>query len=432
VLSDEGRPPRGDSPLHYSAINGSVECVQMLLRLNADVNRPSARYGETPLHKAVLFQRTEVVRALLAAGADSAARNDRGFSALTLCAMCGGDELGEAFSGHGARVRPMRAADLRAGAITPAGHSDLPWSLVVALYLYRRPRTARETLCETLAAAHETGFTVDRYIPQLCDLAVHEPAGDGAVRRALIAMALRSHTFAFAAYYFVASIQASRHDHRAPGAPQDAARASRELREALERVVFGCTAAVRVREKARSGDSGVGAGAGREREGDATPSPLPATPLSETPHAPQTPQELPLRAAGSARSLGGTPAAGDEHGDGGRDEVRRQAPWVAEAGPECGNTPRTQGEVLAVPSQGGAALLQRADSQRLEAGGPAGANGRGTAGWGAERPSVPKELMSELGEHNCNWTVAPQVPQQLHPRVRSTRMLRALCDRAEL
>ena len=91
MLSDEGRPPRGDSPLHYSAINGSVECVQMLLRLNADVNRPSARYGETPLHKAVLFQRTEVVRALLAAGADSAARNDRGFSALTLCAMCGGD-----------------------------------------------------------------------------------------------------------------------------------------------------------------------------------------------------------------------------------------------------------------------------------------------------------------------------------------------------
>ena len=91
-LDEEGRLPRGDSPLHYSAINGSLPCVDMLISLGADVNRRSARYGETPLHKAVLFGRTEVARLLIRAGAALHERNDRGFSAVKLAELCGGPE----------------------------------------------------------------------------------------------------------------------------------------------------------------------------------------------------------------------------------------------------------------------------------------------------------------------------------------------------
>ena len=35
--------PRGDSPLHYSVINGGLESVRLMLRLRADVNRRSSR-----------------------------------------------------------------------------------------------------------------------------------------------------------------------------------------------------------------------------------------------------------------------------------------------------------------------------------------------------------------------------------------------------
>ena len=164
-LDEEGRLPRGDSPLHYSAINGSLPCVEMLIALHADVNRRSSRYGETPLHKAVLFGRTDVALQLITAGAAMDHKNDRGISAVKLCELCGGSEMLEVFA------KDFPALEL----VTPdyirrefADHGAQPsdesivkgerllWDLVVALYLYKRPRHARALLVESLLAAYQT------------------------------------------------------------------------------------------------------------------------------------------------------------------------------------------------------------------------------------------------------------------------------------
>jgi ankyrin repeat protein len=162
-LDEEGRLPRGDSPLHYSAINGSVPCVQMLLALQADVNRTSARYGETPLHKAVLFGRTEVARLLIQAGAALEHKNDRGFSALKLCELCGGPEMLAVFAEEGAPVQAVTATsitqdfaeyDSNASEEVVAAGERLLWDLVVGLYLYKRPRRARALLVQCLLAAY--------------------------------------------------------------------------------------------------------------------------------------------------------------------------------------------------------------------------------------------------------------------------------------
>jgi hypothetical protein len=39
----EGGQGRGDSPLHYSVINGSVASVRLMIRFKADLNRRSTR-----------------------------------------------------------------------------------------------------------------------------------------------------------------------------------------------------------------------------------------------------------------------------------------------------------------------------------------------------------------------------------------------------
>ena len=41
-----------DTPLHYAAINGDTEIVEMLLNSGANINDAN-QYGITPLHKAV-------------------------------------------------------------------------------------------------------------------------------------------------------------------------------------------------------------------------------------------------------------------------------------------------------------------------------------------------------------------------------------------
>ena len=40
----------GETPLHYAALNGHLDCVRFLLKDNADVNLTDAE-GSTPLHK---------------------------------------------------------------------------------------------------------------------------------------------------------------------------------------------------------------------------------------------------------------------------------------------------------------------------------------------------------------------------------------------
>ena len=167
-LDEEGRLPRGDSPLHYSAINGSVACVDMLIALHADVNRRSARYGETPLHKAVLFGRSQVAGQLIEAGAALHVKNDRGFSAVKLCELCGGAEMRAVFAERvSSPLQPVTPDYIRSHFASlacerterlAAEGEKLLWDLVVALYLYKRPRRARALLVDCLLAAYQTGL----------------------------------------------------------------------------------------------------------------------------------------------------------------------------------------------------------------------------------------------------------------------------------
>eukprot|EP00286_Rhodomonas_abbreviata_P014514 CAMPEP_0181328554 /NCGR_PEP_ID=MMETSP1101-20121128/22792_1 /TAXON_ID=46948 /ORGANISM="Rhodomonas abbreviata, Strain Caron Lab Isolate" /LENGTH=354 /DNA_ID=CAMNT_0023437479 /DNA_START=451 /DNA_END=1511 /DNA_ORIENTATION=+ len=201
-----GKLPRGDSPLHYSAMIGSVECVQMLVRLKADLNRTSTRHGETPLHKAVLFGRLEVVEELLAAGASTSVCNDRGFSPVQLCELCGEDQIVALFRLHGCVLHPCTVATVISGAISPSSRPELLWEILAALFLYKRPRRVRFLLSELLVAAHSVGYPVEMHLPQLCDLALHEPPGDIAIKQALMALAIASPAIAFSLSFYIHSV----------------------------------------------------------------------------------------------------------------------------------------------------------------------------------------------------------------------------------
>src|SRR6185503_6719890 len=76
-------------PLHRAAMAGDVAAIKRLIARKADVNGRvksnefySSEWGNTPLMLAVRDGRDEAVAALLEAGADVNAVNDRGVSVL--------------------------------------------------------------------------------------------------------------------------------------------------------------------------------------------------------------------------------------------------------------------------------------------------------------------------------------------------------------
>eukprot|EP00033_Pygsuia_biforma_P001817 GCRY01002031.1.p1 GENE.GCRY01002031.1~~GCRY01002031.1.p1 ORF type:complete len:141 (-),score=23.82 GCRY01002031.1:125-547(-) len=74
----------GNSALHWASSAGHLDCVMVLLKSKAfDVNSTN-NLKETPLHAASWRMRAEVVKALLAAGADSSATNADGKTPLDL------------------------------------------------------------------------------------------------------------------------------------------------------------------------------------------------------------------------------------------------------------------------------------------------------------------------------------------------------------
>lgn len=89
----------GFTPLHYAAQEGHYRTVHILVvRGRADVEARNAE-GETPLHCAVVADNTgvqgtvDVVRVLLANGADKGAKENRGFLAAQLAVGPNSEEL---------------------------------------------------------------------------------------------------------------------------------------------------------------------------------------------------------------------------------------------------------------------------------------------------------------------------------------------------
>jgi F-type H+/Na+-transporting ATPase subunit beta len=122
--------PLGYTALHYATGIGDQRLVDILLTTGADVNAPSKQNFATPLHVAVQQQRPELVKQLLAAGANVGAANYNGQSALHFAAYRGNQAI--------------TAALLEAGA-SPAlkdasGRTPLDWAI------YRNHKVAADLL----------------------------------------------------------------------------------------------------------------------------------------------------------------------------------------------------------------------------------------------------------------------------------------------
>jgi ankyrin repeat protein len=72
----------GTQPIHDAALGGSAEVVRALAQHGANVNARTRDDKATPLHVAAGMERLEAIKALLALGADTAARDAKGQTPL--------------------------------------------------------------------------------------------------------------------------------------------------------------------------------------------------------------------------------------------------------------------------------------------------------------------------------------------------------------
>ena len=96
-------------PLHAACADGGYEVAAVLVEAGSDVNRYDDDDGYTPLHWAIEYDRTDVVRFLLDHGADPTALHGSGYAPLELAARFGAAGSVEALLEAGVPVT-LRAA----------------------------------------------------------------------------------------------------------------------------------------------------------------------------------------------------------------------------------------------------------------------------------------------------------------------------------
>jgi ankyrin repeat protein len=91
----------GSTPLHYAAMNGQAEAVELLHKLGAEVNATNNN-GETPLHLVAMWGKPEAAELLHKLGAEVNARNNYGETPLHLVAAWGKTEAAKLLGELGA------------------------------------------------------------------------------------------------------------------------------------------------------------------------------------------------------------------------------------------------------------------------------------------------------------------------------------------
>ena len=97
-------PPSRCTSLQEAVKNGDIDCVTALIAAGADINAKDNRLGNTPLHYAAWRDATEIMRALIAAGADIHAKNNRDNTSLHDAARNGKTKAAIALIAAGADI----------------------------------------------------------------------------------------------------------------------------------------------------------------------------------------------------------------------------------------------------------------------------------------------------------------------------------------
>ena len=96
----------GFTALHAAVVYSRLDFVKFLLKKGVEVNSKSGNEGLTPLHFSIVAQQepnTDIIIALLEAGADINARNNRGETPLQLAIETKQDKIADLLRQYGAK-----------------------------------------------------------------------------------------------------------------------------------------------------------------------------------------------------------------------------------------------------------------------------------------------------------------------------------------